>query len=404
MTIKTTSFVKAGFQGGTGTGKSTTAGLLLLGLSVTYHAKAPVLVYDTEPGWQFLEPIYQGEGVKLIIENGRHFSGMHNALKKAVKEGCCGFAVDSITHCWAELLQRFQDSTGRVPFHKYNQIKPLWNDWTVDFMNAPLNSIANGRLAWEYEYEVAEDGKKELVKGDTKMKAGGGESFGYEPHLTCEMNHQRKQLKNGKLGGMQYECLVIKDRSRAINGKAFLFDELGIYKSGGFKYVLEAFRPHVEFIQKIAGVAMPKTTSEEMVPLGDTDFFRERKMRTAALEEWDATMELVFPGQSAANKRARVIAGEAISGCRSRTKLEALTSAELQVCVDILMALEKRIKLEKSLGSSAPESEADLKSMIEMAKEDLGKDTPQQKTLLQAKLEQSLEQVEQVKAQPDKPC
>jgi hypothetical protein len=171
-------FVKAGFQGSSGTGKSTTAGLLLLGLSVEYASRAPVLVYDTEPGWQFLKSLFEAENVELIIRNGRHFKGMHDALREAVKLGCSGFAVDSITHSWSELLERFADSTGRVPFHKFNQIKPLWNEWTVDFLNAPLHCVANGRLAFEYLYEVAEDGRRDLVKGDAKMKAGGGESFG----------------------------------------------------------------------------------------------------------------------------------------------------------------------------------------------------------------------------------
>lgn len=378
-------YLKAGLQGSAGTGKSTTAGLLLLGLSVTRHSKAPVLIFDTEPGWQFLKPLYQDEGVELIIENGRHFKGMHDAITTAVKRGCCGFCVDSITHTWSELLERFADSTGRVPFHKFNQIKPLWNDWTIDFLNSPLHGIANGRLGFEYFYEEQEDGKKELVKGDTKMKAGGGESFGYEPHLTCEMSHQRKRLKGGKLGGLQYVCFVLKDRVRALNGKEFVFDDLAQYKVGGYRPVLNAFLPHIEALENIAGVNLPKDTSAAIIPDGDANFHHKQKVKQALLEEWYTTMDLLFSTRTDEGKHSRMVVTEAITSVRSKTKFESFDAAQLQYCVMLLMQFEKRFKAEPV------KADGDLKALVEMAKEDLqGKESAE--TLLERKLKASVEQ------------
>lgn len=378
-------FLKAGLQGSAGTGKSTTAGLLLLGLSVTRHNKAPVLVFDTEPGWQFLKPLYEAEGVELIIENGRHFKGMHDAITTAVKRGCSGFCVDSITHTWSELLERFADSTGRVPFHKFNQIKPLWNDWTIDFLNAPLHAIANGRLGFEYFYEEQEDGKKELVKGDTKMKAGGGESFGYEPHLTCEMNHQRKKLKGGKLGGLQYVCFVLKDRVRALNGKEFIFDDLSNYQPGGFKPVLKAFLPHIEALENIAGVNIPKTDSTVIIPNGDANFHIKQKVKQGLLEEWYTTMDLLFSTRTDEGKHSRMVVTEAITSVRSKTKFEAFDAAQLQWCVMVLMTFEKKLKAEPV------KADGDLISLIEMAKEDVSAGKESAETLLERKLKESLE-------------
>jgi len=379
-------FLKAGFQGSAGTGKSTTAGLLLLGLSVTRHSKAPVLVFDTEPGWQFLKPLYDAEGVELIIENGRHFKGMHDAICAAVKRGCCGFAVDSITHTWSELLERFADSTGRVPFHKFNQIKPLWNDWTIDFLNAPLHAVANGRLGFEYFYEEQEDGKKELVKGDTKMKAGGGESFGYEPHLTCEMNHQRKKLKGGKLGGLEYVCFVLKDRVRALNGKEFVFSDLSQYKPGDYKFVLKSFLPHIEALESIAGVNLPKSNSASIVPNGDSQFYQKQKVKQGLLEEWYATMDLLFSTRTDEGKHSRMIVTEAITAVRSKTKFESFDAAQLQWCVMVLMHFERRIKAEPV------KSDGDLQAMVEMAKEDVTNGGEKAETLLERKLKESLVQ------------
>jgi len=57
--------IKVGFFGGQGAGKTTSAAMLALALSKELHNGAPVWVTDTEPGWQFLCPMFAAEGVKL---------------------------------------------------------------------------------------------------------------------------------------------------------------------------------------------------------------------------------------------------------------------------------------------------------------------------------------------------
>ena len=96
-------------------------------------------------------------------------------------------------------------------------------------------------------------------------------------------------------------------------------------------------------------------------------------------------MELMFPGSTAAMKRNRAVIGEAITGVRSRTRLEQYDVAQLQQCVGILICLEHRLKLEPAA------TEPDLLSQLAMAKEDF-KGKPQL-TLLEARLRQSVEQV-----------
>lgn len=80
---------------------------------------------------------------------------------------------------------------------------------------------------------------------------------------------------------------------------------------------------------------------------GDSAYYHRVRMRQACLEDWDATMELLFPGTAGAMKRMRAVIGEAITGVRSRTRLEQFDVAQLQQCVGILMALEPRLKAEK---------------------------------------------------------
>jgi len=400
-TQELSSFMKLGNQGGTGTGKSTTAALLLLGLSIEYHGKAPVLVYDTEPGWHFIKPIFDIEGVNLIIERGRHFKGMLDALSRGRREGACGFAVDSITHPWGELLERFADKSGRVPFHKFNQIKPMWNDWTVEFLNAPFHCIANGRLSWEYIMQQAEDGKYEPIKGDTKMKAGGGESFGYEPHLTCELDSKQVRDGSGKLKGMEYVCLVLKDRSRALNGQEFTFKDIGAYKKGAYKQVLDAFRPHIEAIRLLAGVTMPKDNSAGIVPGGDAEFFHRQQQKTATLEDWYACMDMVLPGRTDEGKRQRLIVTAEITGVRSKTRFEAYDLSQLLQCVGVLQAFERRVKSEFPDGL-AKIAESDLIALVSMAKEDF-RSGPKEMTLLEARLKQSVDEVDEEEVVPQVP-
>jgi len=397
------SYPKVGVQGGTGTGKSTTIGLIVLGAAAELYNRRAVYVADTEPGWQFLKPIFDAEGVPLIIRNTRSFLGMHEALKEAVGANACGFVVDSITHPWSELLLRFADSTGRVPFHKFNQIRPLWNEWTRDFLNSPLMAFASGRLTWEYFYEEAEDGKKELIKGDTKMKAGGSESFGYEPHLTCEMYHERKKAKGGKLGGMQYRCVILKDRSRVLNGQEFVWDDIGQYKKGAYKPVFNKFLAHFKNLAQITSPVLPNDTSEALIPNGDSSYYKDQRERTALLEEWDATVLKLSAGMTADEKRFRLILGEAITGVISRTRFEQFPMDRIQNCVLILMRFEERYRSEKVA------AEKDIKALVELCRKEMApitrdfdrsrgveqfiKKAPE-KTLLESQLEKSIEQAQ----------
>jgi hypothetical protein len=85
--------------------------------------------------------------------------------------------------------------------------------------------------------------------------------------------------------------------------------------------------------------------------------------------------------------------GEAITGVRSRTRLEQYDVNQLQQCVGILMCLEHRLKVEPAA------TEADLLSHVQMAKEDFrGKP---QLTLLEARLRQSVDPVDKGNRKPE---
>jgi hypothetical protein len=341
---------KVGFFGGTGSGKTTTAAEFALGLSINFHNRAPVYVYDTEPGWQFMRRMFSTEGVELIQIRERSFQGMRKHLKLAEKSGACVFAVDSMTHIWTELMQTFAKSSGRVEFQHFNLIKKHWNEWTVEFLNSPLHGFALGRLGYEYDSQVNEDsGKKEIIKGDSKFKAGGGESFGYEPHLLVEMELSRNGSHNGRGGKLLHTANILKDRTRILNGETYDFADVRGYKAGDYRLVFDTFLPHVEELQYTEGLStISAATSSELKPESESEYFRGKQNREVAIEKIEAAMTLLFPGQSTDMKSLKIKVLEVLFGTRSWREISEQRPVEqLEYAVSVLGRYEVSAKRDK---------------------------------------------------------
>jgi hypothetical protein len=211
--------IKVGIYGGQGTGKTTSTALIALALSKEIYGGAPVAVTDTEPGWQFLRPIFATEGVELIQTTQPTFKAMLRDLRDAEKRGCCVWAIDSLTIIWQEVMKAAQGNRGEIQIQQWGDIKAVWGEYTTTFLNSAMCTFALGRLGNEME-EVQDDrtGKIKLAKVGTKFKAGGSESFGYEPHLLLEMSLERKaKRKAGSQlegeGRMVHRVDVLKDRT-----------------------------------------------------------------------------------------------------------------------------------------------------------------------------------------------
>lgn len=337
--------LKVGEFGETGSGKGFTAALLALGLSIELHGGAPVYVFDTEPGWQFLEKMFVTEGVKLIQEPGESFDAMRAARKKAEAEGCCVFIGDSYTHVWRELMATYTNRAGYVEFQDWNLIKPRWRDWVREFMNTEMHCMALGRLGWEYIPEEEErNGKVKIkqVKSDSKFNAGGGESFGYEPHLLLEMQLGREDAEGGRGGRGVHIATVLKDRANVINGDVFTFGELRGYKKGDYVHVWNALFPHIQEMQNIKShVLLPATRSA--APQSDAGYFQRKKDMTVALGEIKETITLLFPGKTDDAKAIRIKVSEKVFGVRSWDAVQEAQLSTLQAGLAILRKYEAMI-------------------------------------------------------------
>ena len=122
------SAAKIGIFGPQGSGKTTTAMLIALGLSKTYHANAPIAFMDTENGSDYCVPLAEIEGVPLQTFKSRAFRDMKAGLNEAETAGCCVYLVDSYTHPWIELCEAFKSKSKRkrLEFQHMDELKTLW--------------------------------------------------------------------------------------------------------------------------------------------------------------------------------------------------------------------------------------------------------------------------------------
>jgi hypothetical protein len=400
---KEVGFVKASLYGPPGTGKTTLLAMLLLYLSKTYHQSAPVAWLASEKGVDFVIDFFKAEGVPLLVSRSRSFVDLKNAHAEALKQGCCGLGIDSTTHFWAELLST--GMKGRGPrLGLIQRVKEEWAPFAAEFQDAPIHSLATGRLGYKWEDVEVENEKgeivKEVAKAGTKMKAEG--DFGHEPDLELEMaavedpdfiryEKVRGRARRTFKSQMLHVATVKKSRVWALNGKAFSWKDQPVYKPGYCKIVAEAFKPHFDSIA-IGGVhhvgEPGRPDSAELFETGNDRSYGEMLIRKQiAVEKWDATMALIAGGQTKDAIRWRQLIGEGISFTRSKTQFLATALPDLERHLDILLALERRLK------TDSPVTDADLAECIRLAREDV--DHPGKNlTLLEAMLTKSVAQAE----------
>lgn len=355
--------VKAGFFGGQGSGKTTSAAMAALALSVEYHNRAPVFVTDTEPGWQFLKPLFALEGVELVQRTVPTFKALVADLKDADKAGACVFAVDSLTIIWQELMQSFKAKNGgRIPINAWGDIKAMWGSYTTAFLNSKMHCFALGRLGNVMEDVIDEDkpGATKLVKTGTQFKAGGGESFGYEPHLLLELSLERKaKMKAGSRmegeGRMVHRVDVLKDRTWALNGKVIRWSDKPSYQKGGYRTVWESLKPHFDRVQQtMAIVTLGAGDSTSMISDGGgSEFYEKRQRRDACSAEITELLDHLLGGSSADAKHVRREVTRAVFGVLSKETAADMSLEKVERGLKILQAFEKRTQRESGiLGSS----------------------------------------------------
>jgi hypothetical protein len=333
---------KIGIFGDTGSGKTTTGGLVAIGLSLTHCEGRPIAMMDTECASDFLLPIFRAEGVSLLTLKSKAFTDMLSVLDEAERMQCAALIIDSVTQPWAELIDSYCRRKGisKPEFQHWKEIKQPWSEWTARFLASPLHIVVNGRLAFDYEYQESESGKKELIKGDSKMRTEG--QFGYEPHLLVEMEKIRDTAGAHRGGRFLHRAHILKDRSWALNGKSVDFPDKDGYEKGDWQKVFGAFSPHFAFFN-IGGrqQCAPTSTSDELFgPDGSSEYYRREKQKRIALEEIENTMVLLWPGQDQKAKRIKLLVIETLFSTRSWEAVQQQSIERLEQGLKALRELE----------------------------------------------------------------
>ena len=315
-----TAYLKIGFLGFQGSGKTYTASRLMGGILQYQKIKSPkVAMFDTEKSSDFLIDYFKKEvGADLFVVKSRSFKQLIEAIKEAEKEGIHAFMVDSVTHVWRELMQAYQKKLGRrngLYMQDWAPIKEEWYQFTDLFINSRMHFASLGRAGWDWDQQEDETGKKQLVKLGTKMKAEG--EFGYESDILIEMERIRDQKANKDL----HRAWVLKDRWALLDGKHF--DDP---KAKDFLPIIERLSPGGNHF----GV---DTEADSQDIFGDPDYsIHERKKQAAiAIENLQGTLvKLDMDGTSAKAKKSRQEALENIFGTGSKTAIEDMAFRDVE--------------------------------------------------------------------------
>lgn len=346
-------FLKAGFLGFPGSGKSFTASALAISISLELGDKKPVAFFDTEAGSDFLIPKFEAAGLELLRVKSKAFSDLLTTGREA--EGQCSvLIVDSITHIWNELCAAFLNRINgwrkqknkpplkKLEFQHWAEVKGAWAEWTTFYLNSRIHVIVCGRAGYEYEFvENDTTDKKELQKVGTKMRVEG--EFGFEPSLLVEMERAPRGSQPG--AGWIHRAHILKDRTDSINGKAFDFGT-GKRKADEpeWKPVFNAFKPVIAHLN-IGGTHVSVDTtrnSEQMFDgeSGDTDNTKRARRVEIALEEIQGTLVALWPGQDANSKRLKQVAVECLFATRSWAKVESMSLETLEEQLRVLRCFE----------------------------------------------------------------
>lgn len=320
----TSAYLKAGFMGNAGSGKTYTATQMAIGLALMINerklkeAGRPIFFIDSETGSDYVVHRVRKAGLELFSAKTRSFPDLMDAVNEAENSGSV-LIIDSITHFWREFCDSYKRKKNktRLEMLDWATVKQEWSRFTDAFVNSNLHIIMCGRMGYEYEHETNEEtGKKELIKTDVKMKAEG--ETGYEPSVLVLMERET-DVKTNQVVRVAY---VLKERFDVIDGHSF--------RNPAF----QDFMPHIEMLN-LGGAQLGVDTTRTSEGAfsndgGDGKWAYERKQKSIALEEIQEEIVKMYPGQTAGDKKAKGDLIESLFGTRSWTAAENKTLDQLK--------------------------------------------------------------------------
>lgn len=327
-------FVKASFQGPQGSGKTRTAVELACTTHRVFESKKPIAFFDTESGSDYLLDLIEGRtGMKPLRIKTRAFSQLLEAVRECRAGASDVLVVDSITHVWREIqssyMKRINENLRypktRMDIQDIMQIKKLWEPWPDEFLNSPVHIIICGREGNEWGHEEDEDtGKRQLVAVGKKMKVEG--EFGYEASLMVSMHAEQVAAATIRKKNKTTE----KRPSTIVNVATILKDRFDVMN--GQMIEMPTGDDFLPFIEKLKPGAHREVDTQDhtasTLPESDGGFMRERFDRQIIVEKIQNDIATLYPGQTAAEKKARIEVMKKFFNTNSWTEIEKRISMD----------------------------------------------------------------------------
>lgn len=328
---------KGGLYGPPGSGKTTTAAIV-----ATYIAKrlkkTEAFMLDSEGGADYVASIFEKSGIKLNVIRTREFGVLVQTFEQMCKRDDI-VLIDSVTHFSDDVIKSFLTNTrkSRLELRDFSVIYETWRMFSEPFMSSHLNAIVCGRMGTVYDSFVNEEGRTEMIKVDSKMKAS--DQFGHEPDFLLSMEQTvnaeaQARLKKAydkreraKIAGeikrnstINIVATVRKDRTRLLMGQVFTFvpsNDDAVMSA----MVETAFKPVIDWHLKNKtqeGLSDTGATRAMLAPSGHEFDWQEKKRRKDfALDEVKETLTKYFPGMTSKEKQAKIEVSERIFGVKS---------------------------------------------------------------------------------------
>lgn len=324
-------WAKVGFFGAPKSGKTWTGALLACGLRQHFGHDGPIVMFDTEGGSPYIaDLVRRTSGTELVGVRSRAFDDLMATARECEKIGASVLLVDSITHPWREVCESYlarintvleargREKRGRIELADWQPIKAKWAPWSDWYLNSKLHVIVCGRAGDIWTREENEDtGKLEMVKSGVKMKTEG--EFAFEPSLLVLM--EAVQPADARKKHIVHRATVIGDRFGVLDGEQCDNPDFSF-----FAPFVEALTP-----QAHSPVDVSTKTTHEITDGGDSAWNREKRDRAILAEEIQGELLDVWPGQSAADKKAKADVIYAVFQSRSWAYVESLRSESLRV-------------------------------------------------------------------------
>lgn len=330
----TNAYAKLGILGFPGSGKTFTSTEIAIGIGNLISNKT-VAYFDTEAGSDFLITKLQQSGFKAFQVKSRSFSDLIATIKEAEESKVGVLIIDSITHVWNELRESYEKKLNRkrLQFQDWAIVKGEWKQYTDLYLNSKLHIIVCGRAGYEYDFDVNEDGSKDLIKSGIRMKVES--EFAFEPSLVIEMERLDPEAKNFKAMTKEqkqqyrpaygskwiHRAYVLKDRTDTINGQQFDNPSFEDFKH---------FFNKLNLGGKHMAVDTSRTSEDRFEEDTRPDWKQREHDRTVRIEEIKAEFDKHFPSAtSPKEKRARIRLAEFIFNKASWEYIEGLSLQDL---------------------------------------------------------------------------